>query len=307
MNVSRVDSVVGDTGDHFTSVDSPEKFALVRRAAEVFGRTFASRLASNIMDSKDTGCQILYIDEKPRGIVVFDSSVTPRGPARCTENALRIKELMLVDRGEKEGSTIYPKLIEKVIEKAKLLNAQAVYTYSEGDKGKQKVFANNGFSLLRARDNEVDDILIKEIAEPSTSRRKRGFAERGDSTLEVSRKKVELTPVSKHLEATLKNPYVGQIRSGAKTIEGRINSGMFRPVKKGDSIRFFNQSSDVTCLVSRVSRYPSFKAMLEKEGYKKCLPAARSLEQAVGEYDRIPSYPERARKNGVLALELEKK
>ena len=45
--------------------------------------------------------------------------------------------------------------------------------------------------------------------------------------------------------------------------------------------------------------------MLVSEGFKKLIPTARSLEDAVAEYNRIPSYPERARRNGINAIRLE--
>ena len=46
--------------------------------------------------------------------------------------------------------------------------------------------------------------------------------------------------------------------------------------------------------------------MLEATDYKKCIPEARSLDEAFNVYQRIPGYIDRARQNGVLALYLVK-
>ena len=44
--------------------------------------------------------------------------------------------------------------------------------------------------------------------------------------------------------------------------------------------------------------------MLEREGVNKMIPEAESLNEAVGIYNRIPSYPEKAKRNGVIALRI---
>lgn len=107
------------------------------------------------------------------------------------------------------------------------------------------------------------------------------------------------------MEVTLKKKYVNQIQSGRKTVEGRINSGMFRGIQAGTRIRFFykqNQRDDAVCEVLSVQKYTSFREMLEQEGFQNCLTDVHSLEQAVGEYDRIPGYAQRAAQSGVLAI-----
>jgi len=110
----------------------------------------------------------------------------------------------------------------------------------------------------------------------------------------------------KEYRLTLKNPYLGQIKSGTKTIEGRINSGIMRRLRDGDIINFYNHSDNVTCRIVRITSYPSFFTMLDQEGVQACLPGVRSTEEGARIYDRIPNYADRAKRNGVLAIALEK-
>lgn len=108
--------------------------------------------------------------------------------------------------------------------------------------------------------------------------------------------------------ATLMKKYIHQIRDGGKTIEGRINTGMFLRFKAGETVRFFytsNPSDDVTCRIVKVAAFSNFPEMLEKEGFQKCLTDIRTLSEAIRIYDNIPGYKEKAARFGVLAIHLE--
>lgn len=108
-------------------------------------------------------------------------------------------------------------------------------------------------------------------------------------------------------EINMKRKYLKQIISGEKTIEGRINSGPFRNLHQGDRIKFFNDSGvyiSALCEVGEVHKYKGFQEMLEKENYRTMVPDAGSLNEAVNIYNGIPTYPERAKEKGVVALRL---
>ena len=108
---------------------------------------------------------------------------------------------------------------------------------------------------------------------------------------------------------TLRKQYVNQIQSGAKTVEGRINTGMFTRVRAGDKLRFFYHqapSDDAVVTVTQVNRYRSFREMLQAEGVAACLPGVTSVEAGARVYDGIPGYAERAQRSGVLALRIER-
>lgn len=109
---------------------------------------------------------------------------------------------------------------------------------------------------------------------------------------------------SRTTKCTLKQPYLGQIQRGLKTVEGRINTGMFRNIKAGEMIEFFNHNAKVLCKIVKINRYASFEEMLTQEGVAPCLPNTSSLSEGVRIYDNIPGYNERAKQFGVLAIHL---
>jgi len=108
-------------------------------------------------------------------------------------------------------------------------------------------------------------------------------------------------------EFTLQRKYIDLIKSGKKTVEGRINSGGFKNFKVGDRVKFFDGKHPdyyVICEIVGIGRYMGFRQMLEAEGVTKMIPEAESLNEAVSIYNRIPSYPERAKRNGVISLRI---
>jgi ASC-1-like (ASCH) protein len=113
----------------------------------------------------------------------------------------------------------------------------------------------------------------------------------------------------KPLGVTLRKIYIHSIRDGRKTIEGRVNSGMFSNLAPGRLMRFFyfaNVNDDVTCKVVKINRYASFREMVTKENFKTCVPEATSIDHAARLYEEIPGYVEKAQRFGVLAIHLEK-
>lgn len=105
-------------------------------------------------------------------------------------------------------------------------------------------------------------------------------------------------------DITLRNEYINLIKSGAKTVEGRISSGMMLKFKQGERLKFYAGANQVVCEIVGIKRYQGFKEMLQGEGYKKCLPNVTSLDAAVAVYHNIPSYQQRASQSGVLAIEI---
>ncbi len=101
--------------------------------------------------------------------------------------------------------------------------------------------------------------------------------------------------------------FLDPIRTGTKPIEGRINDGKAATFASGDELRFYSPPDEVNCVVctiQKIDTFPSFKDMLDSIGFKKCIPDAKSLEEALAVYHSIPGYQERAKKSGVLALHI---
>lgn len=105
---------------------------------------------------------------------------------------------------------------------------------------------------------------------------------------------------------TIQRKYLNYIASGHKTVEGRINTGMFERCKVGENIQFFNGTEKVLCRITEINKYSSFDDMLRTEGYANCLPDVRSLQDACRIYQSIKGYPERARQHGVLAIHVKR-
>ncbi|KAG2482188.1 hypothetical protein HYH03_018869 [Edaphochlamys debaryana] len=118
--------------------------------------------------------------------------------------------------------------------------------------------------------------------------------------------------------SSLMRTYLEAIRSGAKTVEGRIRSGHWADVIPGDEF-VFNCSAlnagphdppaaavpPVTVRVTHVRQYDSFEGMLRGEGLGACLPGVASLDAGVGLYRAIPGYAEREASHGVVGLGVE--
>jgi ASC-1-like (ASCH) protein len=65
---------------------------------------------------------------------------------------------------------------------------------------------------------------------------------------------------------TMQKRYIQEIRSGAKTVEGRVGISIVKNIHAGQLLRFYymaNSRDDVVCLVERVERYESFREMLK--------------------------------------------
>lgn len=109
----------------------------------------------------------------------------------------------------------------------------------------------------------------------------------------------------------IKQPYFDLIKNGRKTVEGRINTGMFRNLKTGEFLKFTNRdrhgnTDEVICEITKINKYVSFFEMLNTEGVAACLPDISSVEQGVHVYDSIPGFPQRAKQFGVLAIHISK-
>ncbi|KXZ48348.1 hypothetical protein GPECTOR_28g755 [Gonium pectorale] len=113
--------------------------------------------------------------------------------------------------------------------------------------------------------------------------------------------------------------YLELIRSGAKTVEGRIRVGKWADVVPGDLFRFFSNEQPpppagpaaanppptvepALCVATSVRQYDSFRAMLEGEGLQACLPGCGGVEEGVEVYRGIPGYREREGSDGVVAV-----
>ena len=99
-------------------------------------------------------------------------------------------------------------------------------------------------------------------------------------------------------------PYMTFIEAGKKTIEGRVGAPYYTKIKTGDVVCLHNRKKEIWCEITRTHLYPTFKDMLEKEGLKKMLPQANSIEEGVQIYRNFPTFADKELKFGAYALEV---
>lgn len=101
----------------------------------------------------------------------------------------------------------------------------------------------------------------------------------------------------------IKRPYFQLIKSGQKTLEGRISYPSMRHIKKGDVVLLRTGGDKVRIKILDVREYRDFKEALKHEDISRLLPGIKP-EDALKVYGRI--YPEWKVKQygGVLVFEL---
>lgn len=259
----------------------------------------------------DSKCRLIYSDniEKPVGIFSYRRQLFNMYDLLRMRDSIEIEALSPIC--EEKNSLILEKNVFSVLREikdlARELQPQSFFIrFHKTDQVMVRIFTNSGFQMFNDPNKSLV-MLAKE--ENSNSRKRKHFDKLGSDSKrsrENDRREKELEP-SHLVEATLKKVYVNQIQSGLKTIEGRVNSGIFKNFQEGTQIRFFYPQApqdDVICKIIKINRYKSFEEMLQKEDWKKCLPQVSSIEAAVKVYNHIPGYAQRAAQNGVLALHI---
>jgi ASC-1-like (ASCH) protein len=89
------------------------------------------------------------------------------------------------------------------------------------------------------------------------------------------------------------------IKNGKKTVDARVNIAPYADVKKGDIICYHG----VDAVVKRINAYPGLNDLLQAEGFKKVVPEARGINEAI----RIlrPEIHGIELPHGLLAFEIE--
>lgn len=107
-------------------------------------------------------------------------------------------------------------------------------------------------------------------------------------------------------------PYFDYLKSGQKTVEGRVNKSPYDLLKVGQAVEFYtdpaqNQRSDeckFSALIKAIRPYSSFSRMVEVENvHEKLLPNCSSVEAGVAIYRQFYSKVQE-QSAGVLALEI---
>jgi len=103
-----------------------------------------------------------------------------------------------------------------------------------------------------------------------------------------------------HIDINIQEPYFSQIKSGKKTVEGRMSSNKFRSIKSGDRILINRR---LPALVEEVKSFSSFEEMFDFYGLKNCLPDKITVEEGLSVYNTFYKH-EDVVKHGVIAFKI---
>ena len=106
-------------------------------------------------------------------------------------------------------------------------------------------------------------------------------------------------PFIKHVQ----EPWFGYIKSGEKTIEGRLNKGSFQELTEGDVVHWKNVDKIIKTQIISVHHHNDFEKMLIRHRLFNVLPGVRTYKGGVEVYRKFFS-PSDVKKYGVLAIKI---
>ncbi|MFZ0565550.1 MAG: GNAT family N-acetyltransferase [Chlamydiales bacterium] len=296
-----------------------------------------SKSLAKIISREDRRCKVLFDDQAPVGILVYKDKTQDEFAKYGVANSLEIKTLVVIDSEKNSGKGYGTELIKKAISAAQFRGATGMHvTTSQKAESATNFFTKKNFKVMTVfgHDNEFgvqegETLLYRTlekvekqrqaISSSSTDRpqKKRAKTLEQDRDLEKTfsetrdSKKRKIKHTSDLLESdqpppthsvTLKGKYLSQIKSGHKKVEGRIYSGQFTRYKVNDIVRFYNHEDEVRCQITAVKICKTFREMLTHFGVRACLPDVDTIEEGVGAYHSIRSFPEREFKHGVVGF-----
>ncbi len=107
-------------------------------------------------------------------------------------------------------------------------------------------------------------------------------------------------------EKHLSEPWFSLVKSGKKTVEGRLIKSDFAKMVIGDIIKFYNKvdKSDIFQVeITKIRKYNTFKEMITKERLKNVLPTIKKIEDGVKIYHDIYN-EEDEKKYNVVAIRM---
>lgn len=248
--------------------------------------------------SDSSRCRLVLISDQPAGIFTHQKRLTDRYKNFGYNDAVEMDVFNFSLRKTDETFASFQRALDAVKDLVKEWNPKwMVIRLHRSEEATIRFLEQERFVKTK-----LDDSFSLYALRMNPAKRK---GEEISSAAPV-RPRIEIDPKPMPKPVTLQGQYIRMILDGSKTVEGRIKSGMFNNVRVGSLFKFFAQSLSVVCEVTGVRTYRSFREMLSSEGYSKCIPTARSIDDAAAIYDRIRGYPERARQHGVVALEIKK-
>ena len=100
-------------------------------------------------------------------------------------------------------------------------------------------------------------------------------------------------------------PFFSYLKTGQKTIEGRLKKGKYVKIGTGDiiNVESMEDGEIVTVEVTEVRHYRTFKEMLENEEIRKILPNVQTPEEGASIYRQFYSKEDEKRYE-IVAIEV---
>lgn len=104
---------------------------------------------------------------------------------------------------------------------------------------------------------------------------------------------------------TVSQPWFDLIKSGDKTVEGRLGKGKFEEIKVGDAVIWIHNELTCKTMITYIHRYKTFEEYLSTEGIVNALPVnyVTTVQEGIQVYRKYYS-EEKELLNGVLAIGL---
>jgi ASC-1-like (ASCH) protein len=291
-------------------------------------------IVANLEQNTTLKCRLLAADEQPAGVMIYSTKLAT---IHGKDNAMEIPAFYTDDLDTQNGSQdLSTFLLQKALEQARELKATSICL--KVDKRAIQAFRffhQNHFEVIKERDRyswvccavEIprSSAVSKEIHSNSFHQKQSAYSSSSNANAHEAKKprvdsssssKAPMPPEPRPVasapvqipqqmdECPIKLKYFNLIRNGSKTIEGRISSRPFTNWQTDTFVRFKNQAESVVCQVVKVIKYKTFADMLQKEGFRPCLPDVRDLKAAIQVYKDIPGYADKESKYGVLAIHI---
>ncbi len=247
------------------------------------------KLWQDIESRTERKTEILCADGKSVACLIYKRALSQEYEHEGLQDALEVSFVSLYHPNSDSEKGYQAQLVRRIEEVAREMRAKSiVYCLPEAHQERFIEFERQDFAKKYVKKSEtlLECMFTK--------------------TLQKRQKIEAVQPQGKRHDLPLKQPYLGQVQSGVKTIEGRINSGGPAKFRVGDIIHFMGNGAECDCEIKKIEKFSGFREMLEKVEFKKCIPSATSVDQAFAAYSAISGYLERARKSGVLAIYIEK-
>ncbi len=102
------------------------------------------------------------------------------------------------------------------------------------------------------------------------------------------------------------NPWFDLILSGKKTVEGRLNRGIYQRLKVGQVIHFRDTTTKrmMQVIIKDIRKYGSFRSYIANEGCDQVAPHLKTVDEAVATYQKFYRAANPDIKHGALAIEV---